>query len=178
MCRIGFEERDDAERVMDVLPKRLAKFALTLHPDKTRLLPFDPPRGGESGGGPTFDSLGFTLHWQKSQSGRWRLALKTRRARLRRAIRSATEWCLRHRHLTVKEQHGKLCEKLRGHFNYFGVNGNVGALRAVVDGVEKAWWKWLNRRSHCKSMDWVRFHELLRVFPLPRPRVAVQLWRR
>lgn len=175
---IGFEERDDAERVMDVLPKRLAKFALTLHPDKTRLLPFDPPRGGESGGGPTFDFLGFTLHWQKSQSGRWRLALKTRRARLRRAIMSATEWCRRHRHLTVKEQHGKLCEKLRGHFNYFGVNGNVGALRAVVEGVEKAWWKWLNRRSHRKSMDWVRFHELLRVFPLPRPRVSVQLWRR
>ena len=68
-----FARRDEAERVMDVLGKRMGRFGLTLHPDKTRLLPFRrPPREQTGGKGPaTFDFLGFTLHWQRARSGRW-----------------------------------------------------------------------------------------------------------
>jgi group II intron reverse transcriptase/maturase len=68
-----FERQDDAARVMDVLGKRMGKFGLTLHPDKTRLLPFRRPPAAQTGGkGPaTFDFLGFTLFYQRAQSGRW-----------------------------------------------------------------------------------------------------------
>ena len=81
---IGFERRDDAERVMDVLPKRLGRYGLTLHADKTRLLPFGrPPRRQQGGKGPaSFDFLGFTLHWRRARSGRWGMWCKTRSSRV------------------------------------------------------------------------------------------------
>jgi group II intron reverse transcriptase/maturase len=70
---IGFEHEEDARRVLAVLGKRLARFGLTLHPDKTRLLPFRrPPAGQKSGkGSASFDFLGFTLYWARSRRGRW-----------------------------------------------------------------------------------------------------------
>jgi group II intron reverse transcriptase/maturase len=92
---IGFEHEEDARRVLAVLGKRLARFGLTLHPDKTRLLPFRrPPAGQKRGKGlASFDFLGFTLYWARSRRGRWGMACKTRRASLRRAIQSVTDWC-------------------------------------------------------------------------------------
>src|SRR2546430_16897340 len=79
---IGFEREDDARRVWAVLDKRLGRFGLTLHPDKTRLLPFGrPPQGQQSGKGPaTFDFVGFTCYWARSRKGRWGMWCKTRRA--------------------------------------------------------------------------------------------------
>ena len=70
---IGFERQDDAERVMEVLPKRMARYGLALHPDKTRLLCFRRPPDAQTGGkGPaTFDFLGFTLYWRRTRGGRW-----------------------------------------------------------------------------------------------------------
>lgn len=169
---IGFERRDDAERVMAVLSKRMQKFGLTLHPEKTRLLAFDPP-GDDEGGGPTFDFLGFTLHWRRAQRGGWRLTMKTRRARITRTLRAVNDWCRSHRHSSVREQHATLCRKLRGHYNYFGVNGNTHALYVVQRAVEKMWLKWLARRSQRgrRSFEWLR-----RWFPLPTPSVFVRLW--
>jgi len=102
---IGFELEEDARRVMEVLGRRLARFGLTLHSDKTRLLPFRrPPSTQRSGKGPsTFDFLGFTFYWARSRRGRWGMQYKTRRVALRRFIRSVYAWCRRHRHLAVKD---------------------------------------------------------------------------
>jgi len=174
---ILFERRDDAERVFAVLPKRMERFNLTLHPDKTRLLPFGRPPSGQSGGkGPaTFDFLGFTVYWRRAREGYWMPGLKTRRARLQKAIRAIAEFCRRHRHDSVKEQHAALCRRLRGHFNYFGVNGNQVSLAAVVRATEQSWHKWLTRRSQRTRLTWGRFKEMLRLLPLPRPRVCVQI---
>lgn len=174
---IGFERQDDAEKVMAVLPKRMGKYGLSLHPTKTRLLAFSPPSGDDDDqGGPSFDFLGFTLHWQRTLRGGWRMSCKTRRARLSRAITSAADWCRRHRHLPVKEQHAALKRKLDGHINYFGVNGNLRSLHLVVDKVQGIWMKWLSRRSQRGPMDSERFNALLRAYPLPTPRIVVQLW--
>src|SRR5262249_16477286 len=125
-----FELKEDAERVMDVLGKRMVRFGLTLHPDKTRLLPFRRPPAAQRGGkGPaTFDFLGLTLHWQRARSGRWGMTCKTRHARLRRSIQNVADWCRRHRHLPVKVQHAALTRRIQGHFNYFGVSGNCRSL--------------------------------------------------
>jgi RNA-directed DNA polymerase len=113
MC---FERQDDAERVWNVLEKRFAKYGLTLHPKKTRRFPFHGPRDGSGKGSATFDFLGFTLYWQQTKTGKWRVACKTRGARLRRAVNAANEWCRRHRHDPVKEQHLALTRKLNGHY--------------------------------------------------------------
>ncbi|HEX8703390.1 MAG TPA: group II intron reverse transcriptase/maturase, partial [Myxococcaceae bacterium] len=128
---IGFERQDDARRVMEVLGLRMKRYGLTLHPEKTRLLPFGrPKRGQQEGKGPaTIDFLGFTLYWRRGRKGSWRLTLKTRTARLRRAVQAVYDFCWRHRHESIQEQHAALCRRIQGHFNYFGVNGNIRALQ-------------------------------------------------
>lgn len=177
---ITFERQDDAEQVQVVLGQRMEQFGLTLHPDKTRLLPFGrPPEDQQSGKGPgTFDFLGFTCYWKRTRSGRWEMAFKTRSARLRRAIKVVYDYCRRNRHLSVREQHASLRSRLQGHINYFGVNGNADSLTAFVHHCTRAWFKWLRRRSQRARLNWERFKDLLRDFPLPRPRICVQIWGR
>jgi group II intron reverse transcriptase/maturase len=175
---ICFEHRDDAERVREVLPQRMQRYGLTLHPDKTRLVPFQRPElGRQDGKGPaTFDFLGFTLYQRRTLRGRWRLACKTRRARLGRAIQAVYAWCRGPRHEAVKVQHAGLRSRLQGHFNYFGVNGNLKSLACLLWHARRAWYKWLSRRSQRTRWTWERFQDLLRDFPLPTPRVIVQIW--
>ena len=171
-----FEHAEDAAYVWSMLEERFKTFGLTLHPKKTRSFVFQPPSEGGKGGGATFEFLGFTLHWQRTRAGMWRVAFRTRGARLRRAINAATEWCHGHRHLSVREQHRSLSRKLEGHYNYFGVNGNSRALQNLRYRVVRAWKKWLNRRSQRARMTWKRFKEVLRVCPLPAATIRVQIW--
>ncbi len=175
---IAFERRDDAERVMAVLGKRLERYGLTLHPDKTQLIAFARPAASQCNGkGPsTFDFLGFTFYWRRTRRGRWMMWCKTRHARLRRAIQSVTEWCRRHRHLPVAVQHAALTRRLVGHFNYFGVNGNYRSLARLVDVTQRVWFKWLRRRSQRMRLTWERYERLLERFSLPQPRITVRLW--
>jgi RNA-directed DNA polymerase len=177
-CIIGFEREEEARRVLAVLEKRLGRFGLTLHPDKTRLLPFGrPPQAQQRGKSPaTFDFLGFTFYWGRSRKGYWRMGCKTRRASLRRAKQAIYDWCRRHRHQPVEVQHAALGRRLRGHFNYFGVNGNVQSLLRLIEATKRAWYKWLCRRSQRKRLTWERFTDLLRQRPLPRPRITVRIW--
>jgi group II intron reverse transcriptase/maturase len=174
---IGLERLDDAERVYDVLPKRMGRFNLTLHPDKTRLIPFERPSTGQTGKGPgTFDFLGFTLYWRRTRRGRWQMFCMTRRARLRKAIQTVSDWCRDHRHWSVADQHAALTRRIQGHMNYFGVNGNMRSLAILVLKAERAWHKWLCRRSQRSRLNWERFKDLLQVYPLPKPRIMVQIW--
>ena len=175
---IGFERRDDAERVMAWLHERMASYGLTLHPDKTRLLPFRrPPASQQSGKGPaTFDFLGFTLYWARARSGRWCMWCKTRSSRLQRAIKVAADWCRRHRHESVAVQHAALSRRIQGHFNYFGVSGNYRSLVPLVEATKRNWLKWLRRRSNRSRLTWERYVGLLERYPLPTPRIRVRIW--
>jgi len=173
---IGFRNKEDAEKTLAVLGKRMARYGLALHPEKTRLIPFRRPRGRQDKTPGTFDFLGFTILWEKTRKGSWRVAMKTRKASLRRTIKSISDWCRRHRHLPRKEQHAALSRKLQGHYQYFGVNSNMGSLRKVHHETKKAWLKWLKRRSQRSKIDWERLDGYLKVFPLPPPRIKVQIW--
>jgi group II intron reverse transcriptase/maturase len=175
---IGLEREDDARRVLAVLEKRLGRFGLTLHPDKTRLLPlWRPPTTQQSGQGlATFDFLEFTFSWRRTCTGHWRMGCKTRRASLRRAKQAIDDWCRRHRHQPVEAQHAALGRRLRGHFNSCGVNGNFPSLLRRVEATKRAWYKWLCRRSQRKRLTWERLTDLLRQMPLPRPRITVRIW--
>ena len=173
---IGFERRDDAERVMAVLPKRLGRYGLALHPAKTRLLPFGRPQNKTGPRPEPFDFLGFTHYWRRTRGGRWATWCKTMRTRLRRAIQSATEYCRSHRHDAVKMQHAALTRRIQGHFNYFGVNGNLSSLGHLVHEIKHQWLKWLRRRSQKTRLTWERYAQLLKRYPLPVPQVRVQIW--
>lgn len=178
---MGFARREDAERVLDVLHKRMAKYGLTLHPEKTRLIPFARPRHGENGrsGAGTFDFLGFTMYWRKSLRGSWQPGMKTRKARVQKFIQGLGDWCRRHRHLPLKDQHAALSRRLQGHFRYFGVNGNARSLWQVEYRTRRVWLKWLRRRSqHGRRLTWERFRAYLQAHPLPPPRITIQVWAR
>jgi group II intron reverse transcriptase/maturase len=165
---IGCEREDDARRVMDVLPKRLGKYGLSINTRKTRQVNFQRPRSGEKGGG-TFDFLGFTHYWCKSRAGYWVIKRKTAKQRLSRAIRSLALWCRRNRHLPLPVQHKTLSQKLRGHYQYYGVRCNSDSLAGVRHHTVRAWHKWLNRRGAKRRLTWEKFERLLDIFPLPQP---------
>jgi RNA-directed DNA polymerase len=174
---IAFERQDDAQRVMAVIGQRFERFGLTLHPDKTRLVPFSkPPTGGEGKGPGTLDFLGFTVYWQRSRKGRWVPRFKTRGVKLRDAISRIAEWCRRHRHDPVKEQHAALSRRLNGHYNFYGVNGNLRSLKRLRCRTIRTWWKWLNRRSQKRSKTWAQMKAMLQHMPLPPAVIRVQLW--
>lgn len=178
---MGFEKPEDAERVLQVLHRRMAKYGLTLHPDKTRLISFARPQSGKNGAaGPgTFDFLGFTWYWRRTRRGGWRPGLKTRKARLQKAMLAISGYCRRHRHRPLKEQHAALVRRLVGHYRYFGVNGNTCSMKQLLYETTREWRKWLRRRSQrARRLNWERFNAYLDAFPLPKPRVYVQIWAR
>ena len=177
---IGFAEEADARRVMRVLPKRFGRHGLDLHPEKTRLIPFRQPsarRGGERGGGPgSFDFLGFTHIWARSQRGNWVVRQRTAAGRLRRAVRSIAQWCRSNRHLPITEQQQILGQKVRGHFAYYGITGNSTALSRFRTAVECCWRKWLSRRNRQRDQTWDAFNRLLGRYPLPAVRVVHSIY--
>jgi len=172
-----FERRSDAERVMRVLPKRFEKYGLRLHPDKTRLVRFQPPtdRGpkesDDNASGGTFEFLGFSHFWAKSRKGSWVVKRKTAKGRFTRALRALSQWCRRHRHWPVAEQWRMLCRKLQGHYAYYGVTGNHRSLDHLRWRAERIWRKWLSRRSWA-PMPWDRFRHLLARYPLSPARLS------
>ena len=175
-----FEYEEDARRVMAVLPQRLGKYGLTLHPDKTRLVPFKRPdrmwlpRDGEDGPDEpgTFDFLGFTIHWGKSpMTGKWVVKTRTAADRFRRALRSISQWCKAHRHEPLEVQQRALGLKLRGHYGYYGRKGNRARLWALLHWVVQTWWRWLRRRSQ-RGLSWAAMTRLLQRYPLLTPRLA------
>lgn len=164
-----FANEADARRVLGVLAQRFGRFGLTLHPDKTRLVAFRPPRGEHDG--ESFDLLGFTHYWGRSRRGCWVIQRKTAKDRFRRALKRIGDWCRRHRHWRVRDQHAALTRKLQGHWAYFGLSGNYRALATLRYRVERVWLKWLGRRSQRGHLRWTQAAHLLSVFALPTPRI-------
>jgi RNA-directed DNA polymerase len=175
---MGFSCEADARAVLDVLPKRFGKYGLTIHPTKTRLVPFRPPsRSPRAESGPatqsgSFDFLSFTHFWGQSRKGTWVVKRQTAKSRFVRAIKKIKQWLRWNRHHPLDEQHRTLGRKLRGHFAYFGITGNSNALRRFRDAVTCLWRKWLSRRQSAPSLSWAVIQRLLERYPLP-PAVAV-----
>ena len=182
---IVFQLKYDANRVMDVLPKRFEKYGLTVHPDKTKLIDFRPPNHSEHrreeksndgkprGGKPqTFDLLGFTHFWGKTRKGNWAVMRKTMKSRLARGLQKIEQWCRLNRHEPVREQWRKLCEKVRGHYGYYGITGNFRSLGKFLRKVERSWHRWLKCRNRRRAFTWEKFRLLLGRYALPLPQIA------
>lgn len=173
---IVFEEEADARRVHAALEKRFSKYGLRLHPEKTRIFDFRrPPPGGRSGG--SYDFLGFTHFWGRSQKGNAVVRRKTAQSRFNRALRSISQWMRTYRHLPISEQQRLLTPKLRGHYGYYGITGNGRALGRFLHWVRRLWRKWLSRRSRHARLTWEQMTRLLERFPLPPPVVVHSVYR-
>jgi group II intron reverse transcriptase/maturase len=180
---IGFTEESDARRVMAVLPKRFGRFGLTIHPEKTRLIPFRKPptkdRSGESSddGPGTFELLGFTHYWGLSLKGNWVIKRKTAKGRLSRSLKAIHQWCKRNRHRPLVEQQRILSHKMRGHYTYYGITGNAASLNGFQMTVHRIWRKWLGRRHRAGKITWADFNRLLKRYALPPARVVHSVYR-
>jgi RNA-directed DNA polymerase len=170
-----FQYREDAERVLQVLHKRFAKYGLTLHPEKTRLLAFGRSALSSGPDAPkpaTFDFLGFTHVGARSRRGRFTIHVRTMRKRFRRSVKAVAEWCQQHRHDPVANQAAALNAKLRGHYQYYGRPTNYRCLWRFYRVVRRLWCKWLNRRTRGNRLDWPSFAQLLLRHPLRPPRIC------
>lgn len=174
---LGFQYRQDAEKVLVVLRERFGKYGLKLHPEKTRLIEFgrkalaksEEPGAKRPG---TFDFLGFTHIAKRSRRGKFTIQLRTMRKRLRRSVKEISVWCQKHRHDPVKEQNKRLNAKLRGHYQYYGRPTNFRSLWEYRQAVRRIWKKWLNRRTRGKTVSWPVYEQLLGLHPLLRPRIT------
>ena len=171
-----FESWEDAVRVREVVEKRLAKYGLTVHPTQTHLVDLrgeqdrDRPPGEHTKH--TFDFLGFTHLWKRSRRGAWIVLRRTAPRRLARALRHVQQYCRRHRHDLLRQQHQYLCQLLRGHYAYYGILGNARSIGNFAYQVRRIWHKWLKRRNGLRRLTWAKFTAMLQRLVLPAPRIV------
>lgn len=171
-----FAYKDDAQRVLEVLGKRLERYGMELHPDKTCMVDFryiaQPLKKPDEAKLETkFDFLGFTHIWVKSRKGQTIVRQITAKDRFAKAKKAIDQQCRKMMHWTVRDQHQKLCRMLKGHFAYFGVTGNGKRIASLRYQTERSWRKWLARRSS-QSLPWETFKRILERFPLPPARIV------
>src|ERR1700736_1324348 len=170
-----FQHKEDAEKVLGVLPKRFEKYGLTLHPEKTRRIEFGryaAKNARKQGKKPaTFNVLGFVHLCARSRKGKFTVHVKTIAKRLRRGLKEVGEWGHRQRHDPVNEQQKTLNAKLRGHYQYYGRPTNYRSIWQFHRRVQRIWKEWLGRRTRGTRLTWERFKDILRQFPLLLPRI-------
>jgi RNA-directed DNA polymerase len=162
----AFQYSRDAERFYKALPKRLEKFNLQVAEDKTNILRFSRFQPGLKN---RFCFLSYEFYWDFDTKGKPRLFRRTSRDRLQTAKRNLSKFIQENRHMKTSLLLVSLKRKLRGHYNYFGVIGNLASLYAVKQHVLKLLHKWLNRRSGRKCFTWERLKHYLTFYPLPTP---------
>jgi RNA-directed DNA polymerase len=165
----AFQYQAEAERFYQELGERLGKFGLELSADKTRVISFSQHHAlGKTG----FDFLGFEFRWGKDRAGKPRLKRRTSRKRMRDSLKRFTEWCREKCRRSQKDLFRELNAKLRGYYNYYGVNGNPRSLGEFYTSAMRILFKWLNRRSQRRSYNWAGFRELLQHYQVERPRIV------
>jgi RNA-directed DNA polymerase len=171
----------DAKRVRTELDGRLAKFGLEVAVEKTKVLEFGPlalPRAKASGEKPqTFDFLGLTHFCSRTRDGRrFRMKRITSRKKFKAKLLALKEWLKKSRTLPTSELMKTVAAKLRGHYAYYGVTDNSQGIGRFAYEATRLLFKWLDRRGKRGSLSWEKFKKLLEKFPLPQPRVTVNLF--
>lgn len=166
---LGFTDATDAQRVMAVLFKRFAKYKITLHPEKTKLIDLD----GDTSDHHTFDFLGFTHYMSPSRRGKRVLKRKTSRRKLKGSFQRITAWIREHRHvMTLEQMIRELNRKLLGYYEYYGITFNSRSLQQYFHGVCRRLFYWMNRRGGAERLSWSRFNLRISVWsPLRRPTI-------
>ena len=178
---VCFQYKTDAEKFRREMGIRLGRFGLEVEPTKTRVMEFgkfavqNAKARGERPA--TFDFLGFTHYCARSKDGKWfRMKRKTARKRFTAKVQAFKEWLKKSRTLKTAELWETAKAKLRGHFAYYGVTDNAKGISRFAREVTQLLFKWLNRRGKRRCLNWTRFSLTLERFPLPKPRITVNMF--
>jgi RNA-directed DNA polymerase len=162
---VGFQHEIDARRFWDAMRERLQEFALSLHPEKTRLIEFgrhaaaNRKRRGQ-GKPETFNFLGFTFVCGKSLRGKFLLKRRTRRDRMKEKLKEIGGELRQRMHQPIPQQGAWLKQVVAGYFRYHAVPTNWAALGAFRDEVIKRWRRALGHRSQKGDLTWARMEKL------------------
>lgn len=174
---VCFQFRSDAIRFHEVLKKRLGKFSLELEPNKTRLVEFGrfalkhAKRRGKKL--ETIYFLGFTHFCTRNRKGNFMVGRKTEKTRLKRSLSKIKDTLRKIRHWSINDQVQKVNQILRGHYNYYGVAGNLNSLYKIYCRTELYWRKMLSSRSQKSHITRRKFQMIKSIFPLVRPKLSI-----
>lgn len=173
--------KEEAEKIIKLLEERLNKFGLDLSKEKTRLIEFGRyarTNAEKSGRKPdTFDFLGFTHFCDKTRKGNFKVGRKTKKKKFSEKLKEMNGWLKAVRNMVeTKVWWEVLAAKLHGHYGYYGISGNYASIKAFYKHTCKLAYKWINRRSQKKSMNWKQFSEYLKRFPLPKPKIKHNIY--
>ncbi|MEA1964900.1 MAG: reverse transcriptase domain-containing protein, partial [Candidatus Aerophobetes bacterium] len=171
-----FQSSKEAEEFGRRLRQRLSKFGLKIAEEKSRIIPFGRyvwhRAQKEAKELDTFDFLGFTHYCDKTRGGKFKLGRKTTSKKFRQKAKQMNQWLKSVRNQVKLRKWWKLLEiKLIGHYRYYGISGNMPAMRAFYTLTFRLAHKWINRRSQKRSYNWRQFQNFVKYNPLPLPKI-------
>lgn len=176
-----FQHESEAKAFYEALPERLSKFGLELSPEKSKIIAFgrkaSQSAGDDNNGKPdTFDFLGFTHYCSQNRKGNFRVKRKTSNKKYRASLLRCKLWIQENRHLPKEKLMESLGRKLQGYYRYYGITDNSIMLRKFQEEIKRHLFKNLNRRSQRRSYTWDKFQLFLKKYPLPKPRIYVNVY--
>jgi len=176
-----FQNKREALQFYQSLKLRLKKFNLEIAEDKTKVIPFgrfaenNAKRTG-NGKPATFDFLGFTHYCGKSKQGKFRVKRKSSRKKVQGKLKESKEWLKSNRNKNIHLIMERFRRSLVGYYNYYCITDNSQTVNDFKEKIEILLFKWLNRRSQRKSFTWDKFRLFLQMYPLPKPRIRVNIY--
>jgi group II intron reverse transcriptase/maturase len=166
-----FQYENEAQEVMEALKTRLGKFGLEVAEDKTRILPIGRFRGTKE----DFDFLGFTFFNTQTRQGKYRLGVRTSKKKLKAKRQAVKAWLHDNMHKPISNTMKRIQLSLQGHFNYYGVNGNLTQLYKFWKYVKYEYYRVLNKRHQKRSM---KYNDYLRIwkFYIKEPHLTKNIW--
>ncbi|MDB4459095.1 group II intron reverse transcriptase/maturase [bacterium] len=171
---VGFQYEEDATWFFQELPKRLAKFSLTMAMEKSGICKFSR---GDMTGSSCFTFIGFEFYWARTRRGYQTVKRRTSKSKFKASLSNLKEWMRTNRSYPLRDIVATLKRKLRGYTNYYGVIGNSHALRRYWYEAQQIIYRWLNRRSQRRSYTWEGFNEMWKTLAIPTPRIVEQPYR-
>ncbi|WP_307440672.1 reverse transcriptase domain-containing protein [Bacillus sp. V2I10] len=176
-----FQYKSEAQEFFHSLKMRLKKFNLEIAEDKTKIIPFGrfaEKNANQKGEGKpaTFDFLGFTHYCGKSKQGNFRVKRKSSRKKVQGKLKESKEWLKNNRNKDIHMIMDRFKRSLTGYYNYYCITDNTQNVNNFKDKIQYLLFKWLNRRSQRKSFTWDKYRLFLDKYPLPSPRIKVNIY--
>lgn len=169
----------DIEKINNSFNKRLAKFGLKLNLAKSKVVKFNRWYNEEGEKQETFDFLGFTIFLSKARNkGFTTVKVKTSKKTMKNKLKAVSEWCKLNRFTgSIRDIWLTFCRKLRGHIAYFGVTDNGEMVTKFMQRCRKVFFKWMNRRSQKRSINWQQFTTFEKQYPMPMVKIHHSIYK-